>query len=177
MVLLLPFRSQKKWRKMLVCSSAKHRKVWGTLFSIFSILWMPLTRLFSALIFRSSSHHTSATSAPSEFPGGARSPDVGAALPPQRGSLRRQRAQARWGFPLRRQRAQARRGFLRAQVLPAGVRRRLNVCVAVAECFFQTERAFAFRLMTEASISPSPHRKSRRLPKGFVGLQAPRPRR
>lgn len=142
MVLSLPFRSQKeKWRKTLVCGSAKYLKVWGMLFAIFSILWLPLTKLLSVLIFRSSSHHTSATSAPSEFPGGARSPDVGAALPPQRGSRRRHRAQARRGFP-------------RAQVLPAGVRRRLSVCVAVAECFFQTERAFSFRLMTQASISP-----------------------
>ena len=150
MGLLLPFRSQKeKWRKMLICGSAKHPEVWGMLFAIFSILWTPLTRLFLALVFRSSSHHTLATCAPSEFPGGARSPDVGEALPPQRGSLRRRRAQARRGP------AQAQRGPPQAQVLPARVSRRLSAWLWL-NAFPKPRELFSFSLMPQASISPPP---------------------
>lgn len=86
---LRPCRSQRnKERKMLVCRSAKHPKIWGTLSAIFSILWRPLTSLFLALVFQSSTHKTSATSGPSALPSGAGSPDVVAALQPQKRVLR-----------------------------------------------------------------------------------------
>lgn len=75
-------------RKMLVCRSAKHPKIWGTLSAIFSIPWRPLPVCFSALVFQSSTHQTSATSGPSALPSGADSPDVVAALPPQKRVLR-----------------------------------------------------------------------------------------
>ena len=129
---------------MLVCRSAKHPKIWGTLSAIFSIPWRPLTSLFSALVFQSSTHQTSATCGPSALPSGANSPDVVAALPPQKRVLRGA--------------AQAWCGSSQAQALPVGMReafRFLSVCFALGCTIFATRRTFSSNFVSQTSTSPA----------------------